>query len=360
MALSLSKCEYHRGSENRRVLFVNSLDERYGSTYRLRALRKSLANLPGVTTVISEANASAVRKLFVALRAAFGRYDILVTQKFNPITVAALIVAGLRRRARIVDWDDLEEGWQRGRFRRCAARACERLGPRLADLVTTHSPAIGERLKRRGAHYLHVPQGFDADLFRPDAAVRAATRRDLGFSDEDRIVGHLCTLTRGGAAHLETIVRTWAKLEEPSIRFLLVGGGPLDGWADRLLAAYGISKRVVRTGLVPHEKIPGLLQSMDVGVIYMSDSEADQARVSFKVLEYLALNIPVVGRVSGETRRLFGTWIDHCERENFADTIRAVLERKSNRSGSADLAQYAWDRATAPFRDAVAQLCKER
>ena len=338
-----------------RILALNSLDARYGSTYRFRALAELLRSA-GFPVTVLEGEGPAVTRLARALVAACGSYDVLFTQKFNPVTMAAMLVARLRGCPVLVDWDDLDPGLQGSRARRWLATLCELVGPRLASSITTHSEPIRTRARAAGRPTHLVPQGFDDALFRPDPAGRAAARARLGLASTDVAVGHLCTFTHGGLLDLPVILDAWQRLATPEIRFVLIGGGPLEPQVHAALRARGLSGRTRVTGLLPHDEVPAALRSLDVGVVYMSESAANRARISFKVIEYLALDVPVVGQVVGETARLFGHLVVAADAACLPTDIRRVARAPRGPATAAAGAPWAWRRARPALRAALGSL----
>jgi glycosyltransferase involved in cell wall biosynthesis len=339
----------------RRILALNSLDGRYGSTYRFRALTE-LLRAAGHQVTAREGVGPAVRRLADAVRAACGDYDVLFTQKFNPVTIAAMGVARLRGCPVLVDWDDLDPDLQATRPRRWLAAACERLGPLLATGITTHSDPIRACAQAAGRPVHLVPQGYDEALFRPDPARRAAARARRGYAPGDAVVGHLCTFTHGGTLDLPVILDAWRQIADPRIKFLLIGGGPQEAAVRAALEARGLGARTLVTGLLPHDEVPDALRCLDVGVVYMRDCAANRARVSFKVIEYLALDVPVVGQVVGETADLFGAWVTGAAAVGLAAAIVGATKRAPRAGTAAAVAQYRWEEAGPALRAAVAEL----
>jgi glycosyltransferase involved in cell wall biosynthesis len=340
-----------------RIVALNSLDARYGSTYRFRALA-DLLRAAGHDVAAWEGAGSALRRLGRAMGAALGRYDLLFTQKFNPVTLAAIAVARLRGRPVLVDWDDFDPGLQGSPGRRWLATACEAVGPFLASGITTHSEPIRARAAATGRPVHLVPQGYDDALFRPDPARRAAARARFGFGPDDRVVGHLCTFTHGGSLDLPVILAAWRQLADPQLRFFLIGGGPREDEVRRALRAAGLTARVRLTGLLPHAEVPDALRCLDVGVVYMSDSAANRARVSFKVVEYLALDVPVVGQLVGESARLFGAHVTPATATTLATVIRTVAADSASRRTAAAVAAYRWSESQAALAEAVATVAR--
>src|SRR5262245_35946132 len=70
----------------------------------------------------------------------------------------------------------------------------ERLLARFPDLIITNSNAGCDHFVHRGFpkdHTIVIPNGIDAERFRPDERLRAATRARLGVADGDLLVGRV-------------------------------------------------------------------------------------------------------------------------------------------------------------------------
>lgn len=145
---------------------------------------------------------------------------------------------------------------------RFAARRCHRIVS-VADAMTQQFLA---RKIGTPEQFVTVRSGMDLGPYlnpTPDQT-RAVMREKLGFSDSDFVVGTVARLAQhkghddilDAIGHHMQIHDAW--------KLLWVGDG---WWTDRLAAridALGLSSRVVRTGLVPPEHVPGLIRAMDV------------------------------------------------------------------------------------------------
>ncbi|MBN2719118.1 MAG: glycosyltransferase [Deltaproteobacteria bacterium] len=324
----------------KRILAINSLDARHGSTYRMRALTQ-LMDQAGFEVKYSEGKGSKLTRLLVAMYLSMGKYDLLFTQKFNPVTVAALVIAKLRGMPTVADWDDIDYSMHRNQLKALVSFWCEQIGPMWCDTITTHSNVIKKKMSRsnRAVHILH--QGFDNDLFFRSEKTREKTRHSLGYTSEHFVVGHMCTFTPGGTIDLDLILNSFAAVQNGRARFLLIGGGRLHAQIQDKVNQLGLSDRLTITGLIPHEKIPDYLSSLDLSVVYMSDNEANRARVSFKVLESLAMGVPVMGKLVGESNMLFGPMIHNVAEENFARQIDNAADASLPQQGP-DMSNFTW------------------
>ena len=87
--------------------------------------------------------------------------------------------------------------------------------------------------------------------------------------------------------------------QRPETRFLMVGSGP--GVQDIQAATPSLgADRLVFTGRVEHERVPGLVASLDIGIL----AEAADYQCPLKVIEWMAAGITVVAPDHGPLREL--------------------------------------------------------
>ena len=159
--------------------------------------------------------------------------------------------------------------------------------------LTHRFVAVSEDVRARLERY----EGLDAAQIRviyngvappapPDAAARAALRRQLGIAPGDFVVG---TVGRfDSIKNLPMLVRSLAAVmkQHPNARGLLVGDGPEFARIRDLLGELGIADRVILTGY--RDDARQLAQCMDLFVL-SSFSEG----TSMALLEAMAAEVPV-------------------------------------------------------------------
>jgi phosphatidyl-myo-inositol dimannoside synthase len=262
----------------------------------------------------------------------------------------------------VVDWDDIDTSLQAGMFRKIATFFCESIGPLMAENITTHSFNIaGLALKRFDKKAEIVNQGVDFSIFDPVKCSGRDLKTARGL--EDRFVlGYLCTLTNGGSKDIDIILVAFkeALKKDPKLFLMIIGGGPRESAIRSLVDSLGLGGDVLITGLVPQNHIPGYLAMSDLSLVYMRDDEGNRARVSFKVLESLAMNRPVVGHLVGETAERFGRYIDDVGRDiiNFKKKILECSSGKIHGSEArgklAD--EYSWEVIGDGFARLIGEL----
>ena len=85
------------------------------------------------------------------------------------------------------------------------------------------------------------------------------------------------------------------------------GEGPLEGEYLGLINTLGL-KNVTITGRMLQHQVPRYLAASDIGLIYMEENRANKMRMSLKLLEYLSMDLTVVGHPAGESLDVFGRY----------------------------------------------------
>lgn len=169
---------------------------------------------------------------------------------------------------------------------------------RLNRLLTPLNDAFIAVAEHHGRHLIEneglppekvfvIPNGVDAQRFKPLPESGLAVRRQLGIRDQAPVVGIVAAL-RPEKNH-EQFLRAAAltKRQLPDSQFLVVGDGPLQPALKELAASLGIGNQVHFLG--NRSDIPRLLAAMDVFAL-TSRNEANPV----SILESLACGVPVV------------------------------------------------------------------
>ena len=122
-----------------------------------------------------------------------------------------------------------------------------------------------------------IYSGMDVEPFLDPPRSREDVRAELGFEDEDVVVGKVARLfdLKGHRYLLEAASRIIEAC--PRARFLLVGDGPLRDRFEAQISRDGLSDHFVLTGLVPPERIPELIHTTDELA-----REDDQGRIDWE------------------------------------------------------------------------------
>jgi glycosyltransferase involved in cell wall biosynthesis len=221
------------------------------------------------------------------------RHDIRVLNSFNLKTLLVCAAAKLRygSRVRLVHhlislWDDVSPANRRIIW---TALKC-------ADHVLCNGHAVKEHVV--GARALPqpvsvIPNGVDAQHFRPMPQLRAHTRARLGFSDEHFVIGTIGNIRP--VKNIPFLLRAMSRIAvaAPQARLLLVGGGPQLEEMKTLAQSLGLTDRVMFTGLV--KDVRPMLAAMDAFAL-CSHQEGNPN----VVLQAMAMALPVASVTVGE------------------------------------------------------------
>ncbi len=224
--------------------------------------------------------------------------------------LAALIAVRLLRRQQfLVDCDDdealanrLTAGWQRAMF-----AFWQWLLPRLAAGITANTRALAQRMAQPGRPCVIVPNGVDSASFTPpEAATRAALARALGLARRP-VIAYSGTL----ALHnhpVDLLLAAFAQVvqQHPTAALLIIGGGEDLPVLQREAARQPWRNQVFFTGHVPHSTVRALLSLADLSVDPVHDDAVARARSPLKLMESLALGVPVVTGDVGDRAEMLG------------------------------------------------------
>jgi glycosyltransferase involved in cell wall biosynthesis len=179
------------------------------------------------------------------------------------------------------------------------ARAAARRVFARAGFVTACSEDLGRRAVALGADPSRlevVPYGVDTNRFRPDAATRAAVRRELGIAGDKTLAVAAGRLVKkkGFEYLIEAIAET------PGVRLALAGGGTLAGELRERAADRGVAGRVSFLGDLTQDEVARLLMAGDLAVVpSVRDDSGNVDGLPNVVLEALASGTPLVATPAG-------------------------------------------------------------
>lgn len=157
-----------------------------------------------------------------------------------------------------------------GRGVRAFYRACERWAAGKCDAFISVADAMTDLMVESGVapreKFTTIYSGMEVEPFLAASQHRAASRRRLGYSDRDVVVGKVARLfhLKGHEYVIQAAKKAVAAC--PQLRFLFVGDGILRGELTTAIAAAGLNEYFQFTGLVPPEQIPELVAAMDIVV----------------------------------------------------------------------------------------------
>lgn len=188
-----------------------------------------------------------------------------------------------------------EAARHRGLEDEAGARAMEDAALRAADGVVVVSRELARRATalRGDDAVLHLPNGVELGRFRVEPGVRGEVRAAAGWGPDETVVAFVGTLKPWhGLDRLAAAFRIAAE-DEPGLRLLVVGDGPVRPDLERELTAAGLGERTCFTGAVSPEEVARWLAAADVGVAPYPAHEGFYFS-PLKVGEYAAAGLAVV------------------------------------------------------------------
>ncbi|MEX2382388.1 MAG: glycosyltransferase family 4 protein [Opitutales bacterium] len=266
-----------------------------------------------------------------------------VIQACNPpdlIFIVALWFKLFHRTAFIFDHHDLSPELYESKFRKKGffyqlLKITERLTFATADIVISTNESYKEVAIRRGKkkpNNVHVVRsGPDLSFFNRvpgNAAHRKGKKYMIGYlgvMGEFDGVDHLVR-----AAH-ELI----ANRQRTDIHFCLIGSGPMFETLKKQSKELGIDEYVEFAGRLSDKEMIERLSSCDIGVTPDPKNPLNEKSTMNKILEYMALQLPIVqydlleGKRSAEGASLYALPNDHAD---FATKIESLLNDPERRS----------------------------
>jgi glycosyltransferase involved in cell wall biosynthesis len=215
----------------------------------------------------------------------------------------------------VYDWDDLEglHGFTTMHGRKLRYQLLETVNEvaftRMADatvVASCHLKEFAGQIGVPGDRLFYGPTVADSDKFHPDISGKDVCQR---YSLEGcKVLLYCGNLMKCNGVRVENIIHTMALLlkQDPAYRLLVIGDGELlscdglPGVLPRLAETYGIADKIVFTGGIPYDDVPGHIAAADLCLALFPVNLITMTKSPLKVYEYLASGKPVVARDVGE------------------------------------------------------------
>jgi len=242
--------------------------------------------------------------------------------------------------------------FRRFRFERLAAR-CETALFQGTDALIAVSNAVRAYLLERGVPEgkIHVvPNGADTERF-PASGSREEALSALGLPPDRVLVGHVGTLKPWhGTADLARCLFS-AVEQQPLLGALVVGEGPGLPRMQRETGEAGLADRVLFTGAVDADRVPGLLAACRIMLALYPAGDDTFYFSPLKVLEAMAAGLPVVATRQGQITELVRDGVDGVlvEPGDWQGAARALLDLAGDPERCEAMGQRAKERCRERF-----------
>ena len=225
------------------------------------------------------------------------------------------------------------------------------LAQRLLSRLTTRMFAVSDFLRSyyvdvvgvNPEKILTIRNGVSLEQFEPAAQKPASLLSELGIEPGEFVIGWVGTLY--WVKDPEMLLNAAAVLErEAGVRFLVVGGGPMQDSPQATAERLGVSERVLFAG--HRDDVPRLMQVMDI-FVQTSVNEG----MSNTILEAMASGLPCVVTDVGGNRELVtegenGFLVASGDHTSLANRLAELLENKQLKD---DMGRRSRSRATTDF-----------
>jgi len=177
-----------------------------------------------------------------------------------------------------------------------------------------------------------IRSGMETDAFDPQDPRRAEWRARWNVEEQDVLVGTVARLFVNKGYEQLIEIMALALAHEPRLRFVWVGGGDHRQRYEAELDRRGLRRRVILTGLVKPDEIPGILSAVDI-LAHTSQWEGlPRAVVQAMLMEKPAVSFAIDGAPEvvrpGET----GELVDLGDLPGFAAALATLAGEPQRRS----------------------------
>jgi glycosyltransferase involved in cell wall biosynthesis len=205
------------------------------------------------------------------------------------------------------------------------------IGSRWTDVIICNSQAGARHVSANGypsGKVVVIPNGFDTERFRPDAAARARLRAEWGIAPDQPVLGLVARLDPMKDHATFTAAARLLLEQVPEARFVCAGDW-IEPYRTRVLEVLGRSGLGERLKWYSYVRdMPAFYNALDVS----TSSSAFGEGVSNAVAESMASGIPCVVTDVGDSRLLVGEWgivVPPSDPKALAEGWREMLRRRT-------------------------------
>jgi glycosyltransferase involved in cell wall biosynthesis len=286
--------------------------------------------------------------------------DIIHIGKPYPMNgLAGLISKLFKKRKLVLDCDDYEAAASHfsGTWQKWFVSFFENHLPHFADLITTHTQFLRERLLSSGIpaeRIGYIPNGVDRHrFFSPFQNQINELRNRLGLNGK-KVIGYIGSLSYPSHP-LDLLIKSFREVLQklPEALLLIVGGGETFDLLKMQTRKMGLENYTRFCGRIHPDHIPLYYHLLDVSVDPVHDNEVARARCPLKLFESWASGVPfITGDVGDRSQWLgsppAGVLVRPGDGQALAQGILALLLKPRIRArclerGQEQIKKYYWD-----------------
>jgi glycosyltransferase involved in cell wall biosynthesis len=322
--------------------------------------RRLYFNTPQLLMVTATAAAALAKSALVS------RADVIQIAKAQPMNgLAGWLGARLRGRPLYLDCDDDETASNRfgSEWQRSMIRWWENRLPTAAKGITVNTSFLRDRLIRSGipgARIKLVPNGFDPERFRAPVSEEIESIRNQWGLKNKQVVLYLGSLSLANHPILLLLdAFELVRHQISSAMLVLVGGGEDYDRVALEIQKRGLKDVVIMPGRVEPEAVASIYAASHLVVDPVCDDVVARARSPLKIVESLAMGVPVVTGDVGDRAEMLdygraGILVKPGSAEALAEGIISAMDDRARHISMAEQArveskQFRWDRLVHEF-----------
>jgi glycosyltransferase involved in cell wall biosynthesis len=209
-----------------------------------------------------------------------------------------------------------------------------------AALVSGQTQGICKDIQHRFPHVktYWLPNGADLNFYNPETIDAGNWRTANGFAADDFILLYAGII--GIAQGLDIIPKAAEFFrDQKNIQFVMIGAGPETNSIQEMIQSKGL-RNVTLLPAVLKSEMPAILKNVNAALIPLRKLELFKGAIPSKIFEALAMELPVLLGVDGESRDLFieqGKCGLYFEPENATALTTAIRELVANRQNALEM-----------------------
>ena len=306
----------------------------------------------------------------LALRHFKSRYDVIHVHSVPDFEVFAAIIPRIMGAKVILDIHDIvpelyasKFGIGQDTFTFRLLVLMEKASVRFANHVVIANHLWHQRLVERSAK----PERCSTILNYPDLAIFRLPKRP---AESDGIFRMFYPGTLSWHQGIDLVIRAMARLgdEAKNMHFLVMGDGTERESLKALVKETGLTNQVTLRGPASLAEVAALMANADLGVDPKRKQSFANEALSTKVLEFMAVGVPVLASDTRVHKMYFDGKVEMFESENVDDLASKILSlskdanrRATLRDGGLDfVGDYNWDVKKHEYLDLVDRMVTSR